>query len=172
MTITAHPLADEILHRHASVLGDDAAAYRNHVLRCINYHTLLLSGPLPDHAVLAWAVHDLGIWTEQTFDYLQPSADLVDDLAVEFGITETERAKAMVIDHHRLCTVDDPETDTFRRADLVDVSHGLVRSGLLRSQVREVVAALPYRGFHRRLITGLGRYAAQHPLRPAPMLRW
>jgi hypothetical protein len=31
-------------------------------------------------------VHDLGIWTEASFDYLTPSADLASKHAAEFGI--------------------------------------------------------------------------------------
>jgi hypothetical protein len=38
--------------------------------------------------------------------------------------------------------------------------------------VHAVVAQLPYKGFHAFLANGLTRYAARHPLRPFPMLRW
>jgi hypothetical protein len=72
--VTAHPIVDAVLDRHRDALGDDLPTYRNHVYRCINYHQLLLGASIPDFAALAWAAHDLGIWTARTFDYLTPSA--------------------------------------------------------------------------------------------------
>ncbi|MDR7171995.1 hypothetical protein J2W56_005756 [Nocardia kruczakiae] len=61
---------------------------------------------------------------------------------------------------------------SFRIADRIDVSGGLVRGGLPRAEVRAVVAALPYHGFHRFLAESAARWALRHPLRPLPMLRW
>jgi hypothetical protein len=165
-------MVDAVLDRHRDALGRDMAAYRNHVYRGINYHQLLLGGPLPDFAVLAWAAHDLGIWTAGTFDYLTPSADLASAYADEFGITEIARLQRLITEHHRVRPVDDRMTETFRKADLIDVSRGILRGGIRRADVHAVVAQLPYKGFHAFLANGLTRYAARHPLRPFPMLRW
>jgi hypothetical protein len=170
--VTSHPVVDSVLDRHRDALGGDMSAYRNHVFRGINYHRLLLGAELPDFAVLAWATHDLGIWTAGTFDYLAPSADLAAAHAEEFGITEVDRLRALVTEHHRLRPVDEPMTETFRTADLVDVSRGVLSGRLDRSDVRAVVAQLPYNGFHAFLAKGLTSHAARHPLRPLPMLRW
>jgi hypothetical protein len=170
--VTSHPIADAVLDRHRDALGDDISAYRNHVYRGISYHRLLFGAPLPHFAVLAWAAHDLGIWTAGTFDYLTPSADLASAHAEELGITEVDRLRTLITEHHRLRPLDDALTGTFRKADLVDVSHGLLRGGVERSAVRAVVAQLPYRGFHAFLAKGLVSHAARHPARPLPMLRW
>ncbi|WP_424385337.1 hypothetical protein [Mycobacterium sp.] len=170
--VTSHPIVDAVLARYRVALGDDMSTYRNHVYRCINYHQLLLGEPLPDLAALAWVTHDLGIWTAATFDYLGPSADLAAAHAHEFGITEIEGVQRLITEHHRLRPSDDGMTETFRKADLVDVSRGLLRGRIRRSGVHAVVAQLPYRGFHAFLANGLTRYAARHPLRPFPMLRW
>jgi len=171
-TVTTHPIVDAVLDRHRDALGGDLPTYRNHVYRCITYQQLLLGFSIPDVAALAWAVHDLGIWTAGTFDYLAPSADLGVQHADEFGITDTDQLRALVSEHHRLRRVDDLMTETFRKADLVDVSHGLLRNHIGRSAVHAVVAELPYRGFHAFLAKGLAGHAARHPLRPLPMLRW
>jgi hypothetical protein len=165
-------MVDAVLERYRAALGDDLSTYRNHVYRCVNYHQLLLGGPLPDFAVLAWAAHDLGIWTAGTFDYLTPSADLASACADEFGITEIARLQRLITEHHRVRPVDDRMTETFRKADLIDVSRGILRGGIRRADVHAVVAQLPYKGFHAFLANGLTRYAARHPLRPFPMLRW
>lgn len=172
MSLLRPGLVDEVLGRKAGVLGESASIYRNHVLRGLNYQALLLRETPPDSAVLAWAVHDLGIWTAGTLDYLAPSADLVDEFAGEVGVADVATARAMVLDHHKVRSADNLLSETFRRADLVDVSRGLVRPGLTRAQVREVVNAFPYLGFHRWLAGRLTRYAATHPASPAPMMRW
>ena len=171
-TVTTHPVVDAVLDRHRDALGDDLPTYRNHVYRCITYQQLLLGFSIPDVAALAWAVHDLGIWTAGTFDYLGPSADLGVQNADEFGISDTGQLRALVSEHHRLSRVDDRLTETFRQADLMDVSRGLLPRRVRRSAVRATVNDLPYRGFHVFLAKGLTGYAARHPLRPMPMMRW
>ncbi|MFZ3268712.1 MAG: hypothetical protein WBS15_16385 [Mycobacterium sp.] len=170
--VTSHPIVDAVLDRHRDALGDDLPTYRNHVYRCINYHELLLGASIPDLAALAWAAHDLGIWTARTFDYLTPSADLAARHAAEFGIAGIDRLQTLITEHHRLRRTDDRVTETFRKADLVDVSHGLLRNTIGRSAVHAVVAELPYLGFHAFLARGLAGYAARHPSRPLPMMRW
>jgi len=170
--VAAHPIVDAVLDRHRDALGDGLPTYRNHVYRCITYHRLLLGGPIPDVAALAWAAHDLGIWTAGTFDYLAPSADLGVQHADEFGITDTDQLRALVSEHHRLRRVDGRLAETFRQADLVDVSRGLLRRRIRRSAVRAAVEELPYNGFHAFLTKGLTGYAVRHPLRPMPMMRW
>jgi hypothetical protein len=171
--ITAHPIVDNVLDRHRDALGDDLSAYRNHVYRCLTYHQLLLGFSVPDAAALAWATHDLGIWTAGTFDYLTPSADLAAAYADEFGIADVDQARALVTEHHRLRPLRDARlTETFRQADLIDVSHGVLRQGIARPAVRAAVEQLPYNGFHAFLARGLTRYAVRHPLRPLPMMRW
>jgi hypothetical protein len=170
--VTTHPIVDAVLDRHRDALGDDMATYRNHVYRCISYHQLLLGTSITDVAALAWAAHDLGIWTARTFDYLAPSADLAAEHGDEYGIIDADQLRVLITEHHRLRPSDGRMTETFRKADLVDVSHGFLRAQIGRSAVQAVVAELPYRGFHAFLAKGLAGYAARHPLRPSPMMRW
>jgi len=170
--VTAHPIIDGVLDQHLAALGDDLGAYHNHVYRCLNYHQLLLGSPPPDTAALAWAVHDLGIWTADTFDYLSPSARLAATHATEFGITNVDEVRAMITQHHKLRQTGNRMSDTFRVADLVDVSRGLLAAGIGRGRVTAIVDELPYLGFHAFLARGLTRYAVRHPTRPLPMLRW
>ena len=170
--VAAHPIVDAVLDRHRAALGADQPAYRNHVYRCITYHQLLLGFSIPNVAALAWATHDLGIWTAGSFDYLTPSADLAASYADEFAIADIDQLRALITEHHRLHPVDDHVTETFRKADLIDVSHGLLHNRIGRSAVRAAVAQLPYSGFHVFLAKGLTGYAVRHPLRPLPMMRW
>lgn len=170
--VTNHPVVETLLHRYHRELGDHILTYRNHVYRCTTYHELLLGAPVPDFAVLAWAAHDLGIWTADTFDYLEPSADLAAAHSEEFGIKNVDQLRKLINHHHRLRQSHDHMTETFRRADLIDVSRGLLSGSIGHSTIQSIVTELPYCGFHVFLAKGLIRYAVQHPLRPFPMLRW
>src|ERR1700752_3807023 len=111
--VTTHPIVDAVLRRYEDALGGDLRAYRNHVYRGLTYHQALCGAPVPEWAALAWAVHDLGIWTAGTFDYLGPSADLASTLANEFGVTEVGQARTMITDHHKLRVARDPITEGF-----------------------------------------------------------
>ncbi|MQY31438.1 hypothetical protein [Nocardia aurantia] len=169
---TSHPIVDAILDRYRREVGTALPAYRNHVLRSLNYHQLLLGEPVPGTAALAWAVHDLGIWTAGTWDYLDPSADLVSKHAAEFGIDDIEGTRRMVLDHHRLHATDDRLSETFRLADRIDATRGLLRRPATRADIEAVAAQLPYEGFHTFLIRRGVAYALTHPTRPLPMVRW
>ncbi|MVU81690.1 hypothetical protein GPX89_31185 [Nocardia sp. ET3-3] len=171
--ITAHPIVDTVLDRYRDQLGPQLPAYRHHVLRGLNYQRDLLgANTVPDTAALAWAVHDLGVWTANTFDYLEPSAALAAEFTGEFGITDLDTVQRLVMDHHRLRPVDDPLIETFRRADRTDASRGLIRGGVSRAMIRATVDALPYAGFHSILLRRGTSHALAHPTNPLPMLRW
>ena len=65
--LTSVPTIDEVLHDHASELGHDFIAYRNHVYRVVNLcarHCERAMVELEKIAVAA-VFHDLGIWTNQ-----------------------------------------------------------------------------------------------------------
>ena len=67
-------LVDDVLDTFAPVIGADFVGYRNHVLRVLNYYCALAAAPrVPEPVLVAAAFHDVGIWTDGTFDYLEPS---------------------------------------------------------------------------------------------------
>lgn len=170
--VAAHDVVDGALERFVDALGADFERYRNHVYRGLNYQRQLLAiDDVPPDMALAWAVHDIGVWTSG-WDYLRPSVVHLEELAPDFGIENPRRATDMVELHHKLRWCPDLWTETFRRADLVDVSRGALRSGLARTWVHDVVAAFPYQGFHGLLLHTAAGWARKHPLNPLPMLRW
>lgn len=171
-------LLDEILELWASRLGSDRVPYTNHVYRVLNF-CFALRPPTDDERrklIIAGAFHDLGIWSDGTLDYLPPSVGLARRYLAEHGLGDWSEEVARVIDlHHRVRAFRDPRwplVEPFRRADLVDVSMGRLAAGLPRSYVREVQAAFPNAGFHRRLVALGARWIPRHPLRPAPFVRW
>lgn len=170
--LTANAVIDDVLARFQEPLGADLHRYRNHVYRCLNYQRILLQlNVIPDDIALAWALHDIGVWTAD-WDYIGPSVRHVDELAPIYGIDDIERVRQMVALHHKLRGCTDEWTETFRVADRVDVSKGLLRSTLTRADITRVVDEFPYLGFHGLLVRTAAAWTARHPLHPLPMLRW
>ena len=171
--LTKHAVVDDVLDTFREMLGPDAVRYRNHVYRGLNYQRKLLQlNTIPDEIAFAWALHDIGVWTSG-WDYIRPSLDQVDELAPHYRIAHVDRVRQMVEWHHKVrrCR-DDWVVETFRVADRIDVTRGLLRSALTQSDIRQVVNAFPYNGFHALLVRSEAGWAAKHPLRPFPMLRW
>jgi hypothetical protein len=177
MLLTELGALDEVLQAHAAELGDDFTGYRNHTYRVVNLCVALSSGgpTTIDKIVVAAAFHDLGIWTDGTFDYLAPSVRLAGAHLMETGRSDwLPEVTAMIAKHHKISRDrrdPHPLVEAFRRADWVDVSMGAIRFGLGRAFLREIAAAWPSAGFHRRLVQlSLQRWRT-HPLSPFPMLR-
>jgi hypothetical protein len=169
------PILDEVLNAHAGELGDDFAAYRNHSYRVVNFCVALSTDSTVhlDKIALAAAFHDLGIWTDHTFDYIPPSIRLARAHLMGSGQSAwTSEITEVIFQHHKVLPYQgDSLVKQFRRADLLDVSKGLIRSGLSREFVNHILATWPNAGFHRRLVMlGLQRLTT-HPWNPLPMIR-
>ncbi|MGD9588078.1 MAG: phosphohydrolase [Pyrinomonadaceae bacterium] len=170
------PLVDEILGEREAALNLDLSGYKNHVLRVINYSFAFDEMSPTDEAMLVTATvfHDLGIWTDGTFDYLLPSIAAADAYLMETGQSDRSAHVSQIIrEHHKLRPFRaDRITEIFRKADLVDVSLGSVRFGLDRSFVKDVRVRFPNNGFHRFLIKTAGAWFIRHPIDPIPVLKW
>ncbi len=172
------PFIDGTLAPYRGLIGDDFAGYRNHVIRMLSFCMLLRDCSEEEQRKLEIAAcfHDIGIWTENTLDYLPPSVPPARAYLAGQGLQAWgDEIEAMILEHHRLRTVPAPLTplvETFRRGDLVDFSLGAVRFGLSRAQVRSVRNAYPNAGFHRMLVRKAGAWFLRHPLNPAPMMKW
>lgn len=170
-------IVDQVLASHADALGRHGVPYRNHVYRVINLcaaQASLASDQLEKVAIAA-VFHDLGIWTDQTFDYLAPSARLANAYLCRNGQRAwTAEIERMILQHHKLSPSPiqaDPLVEYFRRADWIDISFGYRRFGVSAETVRQVLARWPNAGFHRYLLHLALRRLLTHPLRPLPMMR-
>jgi hypothetical protein len=155
------PLVEEVLESHRQrAYGDDAGydSYKAHVYRVVNF-ARALAPDLPDRddkLAIALAFHDLGAF--DTLDYLVPSIQAQDAWLHRTGRAAwSDELALMVAEHHRLSGYRPPRpyaplVEAVRRADLVDVSQGLIRFGLPRSYVKEVRAAFDARVFFTRVI--------------------
>jgi len=177
MLTTTIPILDELLQAHATALGGDATAYRNHVYRVTNLCLALRGGDRTqlDKIAIAAAFHDIGIWTDGTLDYLQPSARRArEHLSASRSESWTAEVIEMILQHHKLTRYranDGWLVEAFRRADLVDVSQGLIRFGVSRELIRDLYTEWPSARFHRRLVSLGAERLRSHPLSPLPMLR-
>ena len=155
------PLVDEILDSHRQCAhGDDAGydGYKAHVYRVVNFaRALTPDGPdRDDKLAIAAAFHDLAALA--TLDYLVPSIAAQDAWLQETGRENWSDELALIVaQHHRLSRYGPsrphaPLVEAFRRADLVDVSQGLIRFGLPTSYVKEVRAAFDASVFFKRVI--------------------
>ncbi len=177
-TTPAYVLLDELLEPWRSLLGDDFEGYRNHCHRVMSYcFTLFAASPEEQQKVaIAVCFHDLGLWTQNTLDYLPPSLLAAQDCLEQRNLAAwADEICAMIDNHHRLRTLRKPTyplAEVFRQADLVDFSLGLVKCGISPARVREVQQAYPNAGFHRMLMKRAGAWFVRHPLNPAPMMKW
>jgi hypothetical protein len=175
--VEQHPFLERVLEDWAPALGSARLPYGRHAYRVLNYARALLGSAEHDQALaLAAAFHDLGIWSDRTFDYLPPSAERAEAFRRERAPgLGADLIAGLIRNHHvltPLTTGPEPAVqDAFRLADRVDVSRGQLRAGLSPRLVREVVTRFPYSGFHGVLVRTALAWAVRHPLRPLPMVR-
>jgi len=126
--------------------------------------------------VLAAVFHDLGIWTNNTFDYIVPSVAIAHKHLAARGMADwIPQIEAMIVDHHKITpSRANPQSlvESFRRADWIDVSRGVRRFGIPRTFIAAVASKWPDAGFHRRLVQLTIDRFWKHPLNPLPMVKW
>ena len=178
MLVTESATLDEVLNAHAATVGRDFTGYKNHAYRVMNL--CLALSPAADEetrqrVAIATAFHDLGIWTAGTFDYIEPSVKLASaHLAGSGRAPWAPEIETTIREHHKLSRYrPHPEwlAEPFRKADLVDLSRGVVRFGLPRGLIRDLYAQWPSAGFHARLVRLSLTRLRTHPLSPLPMVR-
>ena len=173
--LTSIPIIDAVLDEHAAALRDDFSGYRNHVYRLVNLCVAIAGRSELEKIAVAAVFHDLGIWTNDTFDYLAPSIALARAYLVANAREGwTAEIEGMIAGHHKITrSTADPGSliEAFRQADWIDVTRGLRRFGMPRPVVARLFATWPSAGFHWRLVTlTLDRFRS-HPLTPLPMVR-
>ncbi|HIE02259.1 MAG TPA: HD domain-containing protein [Thiotrichaceae bacterium] len=173
------PLLEEILAEYKDVVGDDFQPYKNHVYRVVNFCFQLkqdVDDEQAERIIIAGCFHDLGIWTDNTVDYLQPSIVLAKEYLKRRNLDEWSVEIELMIDmHHKFRKYADnnhPLVELFRRADLVDVSLGRVKFSLSTDYIGKIKKAFPNSGFHKKLIQLTIRAFFKNPLKPLPMMKW
>jgi hypothetical protein len=174
-----HPLIEEIFATHREhARGDDAGyeGYRGHAYRVLNLARAIVpdEDERDDKLAVAAAFHDLDAFT--ALDYLASSIRAQDAWLQRTGRGAWAAELAVVVaQHHRFLPYRGAHAqlaEAFRRADLADLSQGLVRSGIPRPHVRAVRAAFDVGPFFTRVVPrAVARNLVRHPLDPLPNAR-
>lgn len=171
----SNQLIESVFKNYEVALGNDLERYRNHVYRV--FLNCLMIDPQKeneDKFAIAAVFHDLGIWTANTFDYLEPSIALAEKYLSETGrIGWAEEIKQMIYWHHKMsaCSENITTVETFRRADWIDVSLGLITFGIDKNKMHINWKSFPGKGFHWFLVKATMKNFMKHPLNPLPMFK-
>lgn len=171
-----HPIIEEVLDKNKQQLGKHYNKYANHVYRVFYYCLCLDDKPSHiDKYAIAAVFHDIGIWTNNTFDYLAPSIDLAKAYLLKNDLEEwTEEIELMIAMHHKISSYKgafENTVGTFRRADWLDVSMGIKSFSINRKEIKKIKRAYPTQGFHGFLVSQACKNLLKSPLNPLPMFR-
>lgn len=175
--IHKQPRLDALFEHWGEALGADYEAYHGHVYRVFNLAYSMLGNETDgtDKLAIACVFHDLGIWTHKTFDYLGPSEAIAADYLHQHDMPDWIQPVTLAIDnHHKLRAYEGPHAtlvEALRRADLADLSFGLISGGIDRDLARKTREAFPNAGFHKRLVQLGAAWAVRHPFKPMPMMK-
>ncbi|WP_215242278.1 HD domain-containing protein [Dyadobacter helix] len=170
----SNEIIEELFQRFGPVIGPDYYKYRNHVYR-VFLNCLLIDSDKTNEAkyALAAVFHDIGIWTDHTIDYLDPSVAQAKSYLNQAGRADLiEEISLMIHWHHKVSThygKYEKTVETFRKADWIDVSLGVLTFGFDKHIISENRKKLPNGGFHWFLIKKTSANFLRHPLNPLPM---
>jgi hypothetical protein len=178
--LRTHPLVEEIFETHRDhACGDETGydGYRGHAYRVLNLARAIApddGGERDDKLAIAAAFHDLDAFS--ALDYLASSIRAQDAWLQRTGREAWGPELAVIVaEHHRFLPYRGtyaPLAEAFRRADLADLSQGLIRSGIPRPHVRAVRAAFDVGTFFTRVVPrAIRRNLVRHPLDPLPNAR-
>lgn len=170
------PVINQVLQQYREVLGTDFIKYDHHVRRV--FYLCCIIDPSPHHRKhyeIAAVFHDLGIWTAQTFDYLNPSIELACEYLKHQQLSEFSEPIVQMIDqHHKISAYNGSDAqlvETFRQSDGIDLSFGYIRFRHSREQFGTIFRQYPGKGFHRFLIRKTLQNLWRHPANPLPMFK-
>jgi hypothetical protein len=167
-------LITEILEDYRRELGNDFESYHNHAQRVYQLSITLLLSKENKTIAIASAFHDLDIWVSNTMDYLKGSEQLAKQYLLqndtEISIDQTQ---AIINQHHKIRKFKyDPFIEAFRKADLIDLSAGLIHFNLPRSFVSSIEETYPRHGFTKMITRKVLGHTIKYPRNTFPMLKW
>ena len=167
---------DSLFEEWRTPLGADFVPYRNHVYRVFNLSVWWSAavGVDVEKVAIAAAFHDIGIWLDGTFDYIEPSVVRAAKYLQDNGSEGwDDEVATMIRDHHKILATGADRTliEAFRRADWLDVSLFALPTSHSRAGLRSLLEVFPRAGFHRRLVEIGLAWGKRHPFRPLPMLK-
>ncbi len=163
----------DALTRLRSATGMRDGPMERHCLRCrriaaelAGRHAWVIDGELLTVAAL---LHDIGLYRSVSTGgvYTHDGADLARAMLPRYAWTNAriERCADAIDRHHELRgqLARGPEVEALRRADLVDLSGGVIRFGIDRGWLRRLNGEVPRRGLAGELARELGRALRERP---------
>ncbi len=153
MIQTSFPLMDEILAPWTEAIGPNFEGYRNHVYRTLNFCYILKKCSTDEKQKLeiAAAFHDIGVWTDHTFTYLEPSIQRAKEWLSKNGLIHWQEEISLIIFyHHKITRYKNPNyplVELFRKADLIDASLGTWTFSVGKSRYNKTISVLPINFF-------------------------
>ena len=172
------PLLEDIFSEWKSTIGNEYQGYRNHVYRMVHFCLALRNCNEEERKkiIIAGAFHDIGIWIDDTVDYIPPSLPPAMEYLKKRNLEAwSDEIKLMITEHHKIREYNDPAyplVEVFRKGDLVDFSFGLYKFGISKAYIDQVKAKFHNAGFHKNLGKRAAKWFIKHPLNPAPMMKW
>lgn len=153
--------------------GEVGGPMERHSLRVVLLAQELarLGGHTVDDEVLVCAglLHDIGLYpgVATKAAYVTDGRRLAETMLAEAGWSpERVRLAADAVEYHhelRPQWARGTEVELMRKADLVEVSHGLVSAGVPKAFRADLLARLPRQGFVPEVLRGLGRAIRERP---------
>ena len=169
-------LIEDLIQKFKPVISDDYDRYRNHIYR-VYLNCLLIDDRKTNHEkyAIASVFHDIGIWTDNTFDYLEPS---IKRAAIYLNSINkknlTDEITLMICWHHKINNYKgkyQETVETFRKADMMDVTFRLINFGCDKKTLKENFELFPGLGFHLFLVKKTINNFFKQPLNPLPMIK-
>lgn len=151
------PTVESNLQKFKSVIGKDYKGYEGHIYRVLSYSIHFLGGDEKYLDVIASALvfHDIGLWTDGTLAYLEPSCSQASNYyGNAFSSEENELIQNIIYWHHKITPFHGNHSDVVNaviKADMIDASVGIITKGMPRAHIEKVTKTIPNAGFHQTL---------------------
>lgn len=170
-TVVRTPAERACLARLRAITHETDGPLERHSLRVFLIAEELAGKGLTDREVMLCAalLHDVGLLAAATTGaaYVTDSRRQIEGLLRDCGWPKARLQLAgTAAEHHHELRAQwrrGVEVELLRRADLVDLSHGLIRFGLDREFVRDLRARIGSLGFRRTVLRLLLRHAYERP---------
>ncbi len=154
--ITHSDVVEHHLKKYKHLIGDDFDGYRNHIYRVMTYsmHFLHNNETYMDVIGSALVFHDIGLWTDKTLAYLEPSARLARDAGKTYSSEELTLQENIIVNHHKIWPFKGENgavVEAVRKADWIDASNGMLNKGMPWRHIQAVKDTLPAAGFYNTL---------------------
>jgi hypothetical protein len=152
---------DVHLSKYKALIGNDYDGYRNHIYRVLTFAMHFLDNNEKYLPLISYALvyHDIGLWTDNTLSYLDPSsAKAMEGVPSKFSQEEKQLIHEIIYYHHKLTSYRNNNklfekiVEATLAADWIDATMGLVSSGIPTRHIRKVQNTIAEEGFHQTLL--------------------